>query len=296
MFLIYFSFVVNVLMALKHPSDEKKTQIAREELEKRRSKWYKTKNDFVPPIEWLNPEGHESCDIKSIDCLVHHGDLLKGTNVCPDSSKRMEFIETCLFRKGITQWEGKVSDIRSDGQGTIKFKQHFLVRFGNVRPQKLKKDEKVNFCLSFDMFGLSAWRVMRVLETKYDDNHFSSRDDDSSSEYSEPEDMQDEHYRASPSLSSFGISQPYGKQSRNGCESQQPQDEEFIEKHCKWDKYNKQPTQERISVTNPINRVFFEGNIAKDILLDDKIGTFTERTRGADVCLLKVNFITAQYK
>jgi hypothetical protein len=270
-----------MLIALKHPSDEEKVNIAREELKKRQSKWYKMKNEFVPPVEWLNPKER---DIESINCLLHHGDLLKDPDFSPH--ERAGSIEACLSQKDITRWEGQV--IRSNGQCTIKFQDHFLVRFGNVQATMPLEDKKVNFCLSFDMFGLSAWRVMRVVETKYDYDCSNTRDDDSSSDYSEPEDMQDEHYRAGPSLSSIGISQYDEKQSRNACESRQPQDEGVVEKRCKWDEENKQVVQERIPYTNPVNGFCFEGSIAKDMVLNFKVGTSSERTRTVDVPVLKV--------
>ena len=287
MYLSYFSFVVHVLIALKHPSDDEKMQIAQEELEKQQSERYRKKHDNVPPLEWLHPKKER--DIESIDCLLHHGDLLKGANICPDSDKRVESIETCLFEKRITQWDGTVSEICSGREGTIIFNKHFSVRFvpSNAQPSMPSTGDRVNFCLSFDMFGLSAWRVMRVLETKYNDL-FNSEDEDSSSEYSEQDDLQDKYFYSDPSPSSIGTSQADKNQKWNGCESQKPQDEGIIEKRCYWDKYSEQPMKGNISFTNSVVDYFFEGSFAKDKLLNLKVVTSSEQTRATNVRVLKV--------
>ena len=286
MFQFYFSFVVHFLIALNQPSDDENMQMLRKELEERQSEGYEMNNDNVAPLEWLHLKvGH---DIELISCLLHHDDFLKDTNICLDSDKRVESIEACLLEKPISKWEGTVSQISSDGlQGTITFNKHFPVRFVplNAQPRKPSIGDSVKFCLSFDMFGLMAWQVMYVLETKKDDDddRVSSKDDNSSSRYSKKKEMEDKHNDGSR-----GPIQPDGKQRCNGCKSPPLQDEEILEKRCKWDEHREQPVQGRISFTNPVIVLFFEGNIAKNILLDSKVGKSTDRARAADVRVLKV--------
>ena len=215
---------------------------------------------------------------------------MKDTNICPDPDKRVESIEACLFERRVTQWDGTVSKICNNGrQGTLIFKEHFSVRFipSNAQQPELSKGDRVNFCLAFDMFGLSAWRVMRVSERNNRD-HSNNKDDDSSSESSEQDDMQEEHFRADPSPSSIVTSQADKNQKWNGCESQKPQDEGIIKKRCYWDKCSEQPMKGQISFTNFVVDYFFEGGIAKDILLNFKVATLTEKTRATDMRVLKV--------
>ena len=278
-----------------------------EKLVKQQSKKY-NKKDFVLPLEWLQPKNGRH--IESIDCLLHHDDLIKGTNISSTSDKRKP-IEAFLFEKNITQWKGTISAINSEWQGTITFHGRLPVRFVpvNAQPSMPSQGDTVMFCLSFDGFGLSAWRVMRETGTQRGDlSDIVSRDDDSSSESSDQEDVQ-EHLVVSPSLCSIDIPEPEQNDGMNELEDHQMQDGVVSRKRHKthWDKYNEQRMQGVVLSTNPEmgfgfienpnikGKLFFhasqlrvpvknfEGNIVKDMLLDFKVEKLTERTRAADI-------------
>jgi cold shock CspA family protein len=276
------------------------------------SKRYKKKEDLIFPLEWLHPK--EGRHIESIECLLHHDDLIKGTNISSMSDKRKP-IEGSLFEKNITQWEGTITAVRSDWQGTITFKGRLPVRFVPIsaQPSMPSLGDTVKFCLSFDDFGLSAWRVMRDARTQPSDlSDIVSRDDDSSSEYSEQEDVQKEDLLVAPSLYSIDIQEPDEKHGLD--EQKEPQSAAVSKKRTKthWDEYNEKRMQGVVSFTNPDtgfgfienadveDKLFFhasqlrepvtnlEGNIYKDMLLDFKVEKLTERTRAADIRVLNV--------
>jgi hypothetical protein len=268
------------------------------------SKRYKKKEDFVLPLEWLHPK--QGRHIELIDCLLHHDDLIKGkdTNMSSQSDKT-KLIERCLFVESITQWEGTVKDIRSAWKGTITFKERLPVRFVplNAQPSMPSLGDTVKFCLSFDRFGLSAWQVMRETEIQYSDLFDTAgryRDDDSSSEHSEQEDVHKEDFFVAPPLCFIRIPEPDEKQTRNDNKGQQPQGEAVSKKLTKWDEQRKQGV---VSFANPEMGAGFmenadvedepvkdlEGNIVKDVLLDLKVEKLTQPTRAADVRVLKVS-------
>ena len=285
--------------------------IAEKLTKRQQSKRYNKKEDFVFPLEWLHPKNGRH--IESIDCLLHNDDLIKGTDISSKSDKRKP-IEGSLFEKNITQWKGTITAVRSDWQGIITFKGRLPVRFVPIsaQPSMPSLGDTVKFCLSFDGFGLSAWRVMREAGTKSSTlSDIVSRDDDSSSEYSEQEDVE-EHFLVAPSLCSIDIPEPYEKQGWGEHKDEQPPDRAVSKKRTKWDDYDKQRMQGVVTTTNTEtgfgfiknpyieDQLFFhasqlrvpvkdlEGNIVKDMLLDFKVEKLTKRTRAADICVLKV--------
>ena len=303
---------MHVLIALKDPSDREKMDKAEKLTKQQQSKRYNKKEDFILPLEWLHPKNGRH--IESIDCLLHHDDLIKGTSISSKSDKRRP-IEGSLFEKNITQWEGTITAIRSDWQGIITFKKCLPVRFVplNAQPSMPSQGDTVKFYLSFDGFGLSAWRVIREAGTQRGDlSDTGSRDDDSSSDYSEQEDVPRENLIVSPSLCSIDILEPDNKVL--DWQKDQLQDGVKIKKSNKtpWDEYNEKRLQGVVLSTSPetgygfiVNpsvkdRLFFhasqlrvpvknlEGNIAKDMLLDFKVEKLTERTRAADIRVLEV--------
>ncbi len=304
---------MHVLIALKDPCDREKMDIAEKLTKQQQCKKYSKKEDFVLPLEWLHPK--KGRHIESIDCLLHQDDLIKGTSTCSKSDKRKP-IEGSLFEKNITQWEGTITAVRSDWQGIITFKRRLPVRFVplNAQPSMPSLGDTVKFCLSFDGFGLSAWRVVREAGTQPSDlSDIVFRDDDSSSEYSEQEDMQ-EDFEVAPSLRSIDIPEPDEKQSLDEHKDQVRQERPVSKKRIKtpWDEYNEQRMQGVVTFTNSEvgyglienadigDKLFFhasqlrvpvknlEGNIVKDMLLDFKVEKLTERTRAADIRVLKV--------
>jgi cold shock CspA family protein len=175
--------------------------------------------------------------------------------------------------------------------------------------------DTVKFCLSFDGFGLSAWRVFREAGATFSClSDVASRGVDSSSEYSEQEDEQEEDFEVAPSLRSIDIQEPDEKQGLDEHKDQVRQDRPVSKKWIKttWDEYNEQRMQGVVTSTNPEmgygfienpdigDKLFFhisqlrvpvknlEGNIVKDMLLDFKVEMLTERTRAADIRVLKV--------
>ena len=272
----FYNYVVHVLIAFKNPSDRENMAMA-EKLAKQQSKKY-NKKDFVLPLEWLQPKNGRH--IESIDCLLYHDDLIKGTHISSTPGKRKS-IEAFLFEKNISQWKGTISAISSEWQGTIMFQGHIAVRFvpQNAQPSMPSQGDVVMFCLRFDGFGLSAWQVIREAGTQPSDlSGMFCRDDHSSSE---PTDA-------------FHLWQ-YG-----------------VKRHkTHWDKYNEQRMQGVVSSTNPEMGFGFiknpnikgklvflasqlrvpvknlKGNIVKDMLLDFKVEKLTERTRAADIQVLE---------
>ena len=282
-----------------------------EKLAKQQSKKY-NKKDFVLPFEWLQPKNGRH--IESIECLLHHDDLIKGTSISSTSDKRKP-IEAFLFEKNVTQWEGTISAISSEWQGTITFHGRLPVRFvpQNAQPSMPSQGDTVKFCLSFDGFGLSAWRVMREAGTRRSDlSDIVSRDDDSSSESSYQDEVQ-EDLVVSPSLCSIDIPEPKKNQDLDD-EDHQMQDGVVSKNRHKthWDKYNEQRMQGVVLSTNPEmgfgfienpnikGKLFFhasqlrvpvknlKGTIVKDMLLDFEVEKLTERTRAADIQVLEV--------
>ena len=295
-------------MALKYPSDREKMDKAEKLTKQQQSKRYNKKEDDVLPLEWLNPKNGRH--IESIDCLLHHDDLIKGASISSKSDKRRP-IEGSLFEKNVTQWEGTITAVRSDWQGTITFKKRLPVRFVplNAQPSMPSSGDTVKFCLSFDGFGLSAWRVMREAGSRPSDlSDMVSRGDDSSSDDSDQEDVE-HNFVVAPSLCSIDIPQPDRKQRLVEHNSQERQDRTVSKTRTKthWDEYNEQRMQGIVSYTNPEmgfgfienpnvkDKLFFhasqlrvpvknlEGNIVKDMLLDFIVEKLTERTRAADI-------------
>ena len=299
-------------MALKYPSDREKMDAAEKFTKRQQSKKYNKKEDFVLPLEWLHPK--QGRHIESIDCLLHHDDLIKGTHISSKSDKRKP-IEGSLFEQNITQWEGTITAVRSDWQGIITFKNRLPVRFVplNAQPSMPSLGDTVKFCLSFDGFGLNAWRVIREVEIPPCDlSDIVKRGDDSSSENTDEEDEQ-EHFRVAPSLSSMYIQEPDEMQDRNNNTNERSLAETISKKNSKWDKYNGKRMLGIVTFTNPENgfgfienadvkdKLFFhpaqlrvpvknlEGNIDKDMLLDFKVEKLTDRTRAADIRVVKVS-------
>ena len=301
-------------MALKHPADSEKMDTAERLTKQQQRKKYNKKDDFSLPYEWLHPK--DGYHIESIDCLLHHDDLIKGTNISSKPDRRKP-IEGSLFEKKITKWEGVVTTVTSDYQGVITFKGRLPVRFVplNAQPSMPSQGDTVNFCLSFDGYGLSAWGVVRKAGNQSSSSNLSdiiSRNaDDSPSEFDEQEDRQE--FAVAPSLSSFDIQEP----EQNNCQlnenkSQQPQSGAIKKKRTKWDEYHEQRMYGIVSYSNhelgygfienadiedklffhasqlrvPVKN--FEGNIVKDILLDFKVEKLGNRTRAADIGVLKV--------
>ena len=299
---------MHVLIALKDPSDDKKMDKA-ETLTKQQFKRYKKKKDFVLPLEWLHPKNGR--DIESIDCLLHHDDLIKGTNMSSQSDKT-KLIEDSLFEKNIIKWEGTITAIDSKCRhGTITFKGSLPVRFVplNVQPSMPSVGDTLKFCLSFDRFGLSAWQVRHEGQIQHSDFVGRHSDDDSSSEHSEQEDVQNEDFPVAPPLDSIRIPEPDEKQTRNENKGQQPQDEAVSKKLAKWDEQRKQGV---VSFANPEMGAGFienadvedklfrhaqlrepvkdlEGNIVTGMLLDLKVEKLIQLTRAADIRVLKVS-------
>ncbi len=243
---------MHVLIALKDPSNGENMQTA-EKLTRQQSERHKKKKGFLLPLEWLHTT--KKHDIKSIDCLLHHDDLFKDIDIPPDSGKSRS-IEYCLSKKDITQWEGKVKEIGSDWQGTITFEGCLPVRFVplHVQPSMPLLGEMVNFCLSFDRFGLSAWRVMRVPEIK--DTDSDSGDDDSSSQSSEYSD-----YEWQDGVSFMKPEMDFG--------------------------FTKNADIE-VKLFFHASQLMVPGNIVKDMLLGFKVEKLIKRTRAVDICVLKV--------
>jgi cold shock CspA family protein len=274
----------------------------------RQSKRCKKKDDFVLPLEWLHPK--QGRHIESIDCLLHHDDLIKSTKISSKSNKRIP-IEGSLFEKNITQWEGTITEVSSEWQGTITFKGRLPVRFVplSAQPSMPSLGDTVKFYLSFDDFGLSAWRVIREARTKPSDlSDIVGRAWYFSSEYSVQED-----FFVAPSLCSIDIQEPDEKHGLDEQKDQQPQVRAVSKKRTKthWDEYNEQRMQGVVSFTNPDtgfgfienadieDKLFFhasqlrepvrnlERNIVKN-MLDFKVEKLTERTRVADIRVLEV--------
>lgn len=299
-----------VLFALKNISDRDRMDKAEKAI--KQLKRLNRKEDFVLPVEWLHPkDGHH---IESIDCLLHHDDLIEGTNISSKSDKRKP-IEASLFEKNITQWEGTITAIRNEWQGTITLKGLLPVRFVplNAQPSMPSKGDTVKFCLSFDNFGLSAWRVMRDVGSHSSDFSEMVNRDDSSSEHSEPEDMNDDQNLVAPSLCSIDIEEPEGK--RNNYKEQEEKQlrcEAHSGKGSKWDSYGDQRMKGLVDyinsqdgfgfIVNPHieDKLFFhaaqlrvpvkelEGNIFLQMLLDFKVEKLSKRTRAADIRVLQV--------
>jgi cold shock CspA family protein len=283
-------------MALKDPSDRAKMERAEKLIKQQQSKRY-NKKDLILPLEWLHPRNGRH--IESIDCLLHHDDLIKGASISSKSDKRRP-IEGSLFEKNVTQWEGTITAVRSDWQGIITFKGRLPVRFVplNAQPSMPSLGDTVKFCLSFDGFGLSAWRVMREAGSQPSDlSDMVSRGDDSSSDDSDQEDVE-ANYLVAPSLCSIDIPQPDERQK--------------LRTKTGWDDYNERRMQGVVLSANPEmgfgfignpnikDKLFFhasqllkpvktlEGNIVKDMLLDFKVEKVTGRTRAAAIRVLKV--------
>ena len=283
-----------------------------EKLVKQQSKKY-NKKDFVLPLEWLQPKNGRQ--IESIECLLHHDDLIKGTHISSTSDKRKP-IEAFLFEKNITLWKGTISAISSERQGTITFQECLPVRFvpQNAQPSMPSLGDTVLFCLSFDGFGLSAWRVIREAGIQRSDlSGMVCRDDDSSSESSDQGDVQEGEV-VSPSFCSIDIPEPEQNEGMDELEHHQLQYGAIskIRHKTHWDECNEQRMQGVVLSTNPETgygfienpdikgKLFFhasqlrvpvknlKGNIVKDMLLDFKVEKLTERTRAADIQVLKV--------
>ena len=194
-------------MALKDPFDHQKMDKA-VELTEQQCKRYNKQEYSVLPYEWLQPKGREN--ITSIDCLRQHDDLIKRTNI---SSKS---IEDYLYHEHIMEWKGTITNVYSARRGTITFKERLPVQFipENVSPFMPSLNDEVTFCLSFDGFGLSAWRVMCEAGAQPGDlSDIVSGDDGFSSEYSEPEDVDEDVRSVAPSLSFISIQEPDEKRS-----------------------------------------------------------------------------------
>ncbi len=132
-----------------------------------------------------------------------------------------------FLKKNITPWEGTITAVRSDWQGTITFKGRLPVRFVplNAQPSMPSLGDTVKFCLSFDGSGLSAWRVMREARTQTSDlSDIVTKDDDSSSEDSYQEDGQEEDFEVAPSLRSINFQEPDEKQGLDEHKDQVRQD------------------------------------------------------------------------
>ena len=306
-------------MALKYPADSEKMDTAEKLTKRQQCKRYKKDDDFVLPYEWLHPKNGRH--IESIDCLLHHDDLIKGANMSSKSDRRKP-IEGSLFEKNITQWEGTVTTVRSDYQGVITFKGRLPVRFVPINALSMPSPgDTVKFYLAFDGFGLSAWRVTceagRRLPSNLSD--IISRDvEDSPSEYDEQED-EEEDCVVSPPLSSMDIDDPEEKQTFNGYKNQQQQSGAVKKRNTKWDEHSEQRMQGVITYSNHElgygfienadieNKLFFhaqqlrepvknfEGNIVKDILLEFKVEKGEKRTRAVDICVLKVRSYVIDY-
>ena len=303
---------MHVLIALKDPFDRVKMDKAEKLTKQQQSKRYNKREDFVLPFEWLQPKNGRH--IESIECLLHHDDLIKGANI--SKSDKRKPIEGSLFEKNITQWEGTITAVRSDWQGTITFKNRLPVRFVplNAQPSMPSQGDTVKFCLSFDGFGLSAWRVVREAGMQSTDlSDIVSRGDDSASEYSENEDVE-ENFHVAPSLSSISIQQPDKSLSLDDHKDHERRDRAVSKKRTKthWDECNEQRMLGVVSFTNPEmgfgfienadieDKLFFhaaqlkvpvknlEGNIEKDMLLDFKVEKLTDKTRAADIRVLEV--------
>jgi cold shock CspA family protein len=282
------------------------------------SKRYNKKEDFVLPFEWLHPKNGRH--IESIDCLLHHDDLIRGTNISSKCFDKRKPIEGSLFEKNITQWEGTITAVRSDWQGTITFKGRLPVRFVplNAQPSMPSLGDTVKFCLSFDGFGLSAWRVMREAGSRPTDlSDMVSRRDDSSSEYSDEDEDVEENFAVAPPLSSISIQQPDEKQSLEDHKDHEGRERAVSKKRTRthWDDYNEQRMQGIVLSTSPEmgygfienaeieDKLFFhasqlkvpvknlKGNIAKNMLLDFKVEKLTDRTRAADIRVSEVIYI-----
>jgi cold shock CspA family protein len=135
-----------------------------------------------------------------------------------------------------------------------------------------------------------------------------SRGDDSSSDYSGQDDVEDD-YVVAPSLCSIDIPHCDEKQYLVEHDSQERQDKTVSKTRTRtdWDEYNEQRMQGIVSYTNPemgygfilnpnVKKPLFfhasqlrvpvknlEGNIVKDMLLDFIVEKLTERTRAADI-------------
>lgn len=169
--LTIYSYVINIMIAMKDPKDAQKREKAEKIIKRQQGiKKHKRKEDSVLPMEWLCPK--DKHHINSIDSLLHHDDLVKETTK-QDGHKKLrdkqhgrDVIEGFLFERNIIKWEGTVKEIQRDWQGTIVFKGNFEVRFvpQNVQPSMPSTGDTVRFCLSFDRLGLMAWAVVRSPE------------------------------------------------------------------------------------------------------------------------------------
>ena len=155
--------------ALSDPNDTEKRKRANECLKNLQHKRWLPRcrgdsQDPSLPVEWLHPK--QSHHINSLDSLLLHEDLvrdyLKGGTSRHTQPSPKDVIETALFDRSITKWEGVVSEISSDRKGIISMKKHIEVAFVpiNVQPRMPNEGDEVRFCLAFHWTGPNAWSVV----------------------------------------------------------------------------------------------------------------------------------------
>ena len=283
-----------MLIALQDPNDPGK----REKVEKNQHGKKFKKDHVVIPQEWLHPKvGH---DIKSIDSLLHHDDLVADENGTSSPRKQQpgrEVIEGYLKQKGVTRWRGTVTDVQKLWIGTITFKKHFEVRFipQSVQTRKPTSGDTVSFCLGFDRLGLSAWWV------RHEDDHrgpleevktyFSNKNEDESSSDKE-ENLTDER-TTSTSRSSITNANQIGNtwESRRG---QRMQGVVVSTNPVRGFGYLRHPDVSgelffhALQLVEPV--ITLEGTIEKFMVLQFIVEKLSEeKTRATDICVVKVS-------
>ena len=158
-----------ILEALSDPNDTEKRKRANEYLKnlQRKRRLPSCRGDSQDPslpVEWLHPK--QSRHINSLDSLLLHEDLVRDFLKRETSRHKQrspkEVIETALFDRSITKWEGVVKEISSDWKGIISMKRHIEVEFVpvNVQPRMPNEGDEVRFCLAFHWTGPNAWSVV----------------------------------------------------------------------------------------------------------------------------------------
>lgn len=305
MFFTIYSYVINVMIAMKDPKDAQKREKAEKIIKRQQGmKKHKRKEDSVLPIEWLCPK--DKHHINSIDSLLHHDDLVKETTKRGDQRKQRDkqhgrdVIEGFLFEKDIIKWEGTVKEIQRDWQGTIVFKGHFEVRFvpQNVQPSMPSTGDTVRFCLSFDRLGLMAWAVVRSPENNAHKSVLEtiSSDDESSSGSDEENGDDDESILDTTLFNQAGRIEPAEKtwEDYNGLKMQGVVISIKVEKGYGTLEHPNVPGHLFFHASQLVKPVkSLKGEIRKFMVLQFRVEKLTERIRAANVQVLTVILLFA---
>lgn len=291
-----FSYVVCLLIALKDSKDREKMEKAADLVKQQQRKKYSRKEaSKFPHVEWLHPEVGRH--INSIDSLLYNDDLLKVPSQSSLAHQRRlgrDIIERCLREKNVARWEGVVKDIRSDWQGTIAFHGYIDVHFvpQNVRLSIPAKGDTVNFYLSFDWNGPSAWSVMRSVDStvlrSFPRNIFNG---ESSRSGSENEEETDSQIIVSSPLHRVYI--PEEEEDENDWEHRNGKRMTGVVVSIHPEKGFGYLAHPRVSdrLWFHFSAILNDEEITKHIVLGFRVEKLDGKFRAADICVMKVNII-----